>query len=378
MNKIEGPDLDVNSHEKHACWILQPIFNPKSLSNTGMSIKSEWVCFDIPFFLQLPDSFDDNVYARLYPTIDGKSAELRFKREPIESRGGKTFGMVVGDRLGNASYTKTRVGLTEPILKDIPEDETEGRYFLTSDLRDRDGYLIGESVQYLNQFLQAYRTSLEYFWIRPLTPREIVSFELVSVYENGEQETRHRKITGRSLKLPNATLGKEECGYLNGLLQDEVPIPLLDEIDLDTQDKIDLEESSLAVLNAERFFEIWLKNAFEIILRSRGWGDNEIDDLLKRDNGEYERLSNIAGNFVDHHLNFKFQDTDEYTGWLENTHKLRNEIAHEGYNANRDEAVNAYKAAIEATILLSNEFDDELSNTSLFNSDEYWERNILL
>lgn len=344
-----------------------------------MEVQYEWVCFDIPFFLQVPDSFKENEVARFYPSINGNTAELRFKREAREARGSETFGMAAGDRLGNVSYTKVRVGLGDDVLSEAP-DPSEGLNVLTSDLRGRDGYLIENAIDFLNRFLRVYRLSLGYYWIRPVTPHEIVSFELVSVHDDGDTEGRHRKIVPGALKPPSATISSEECGRLNYILQNEIPVAISDEIDLDTQDKIDLKETNLAVLNAERLFEIWLKNAFEVILAERGWKDDDIDDLLKNDRDEYNKLTNIAKNFTDHHLGFAFGETEEYQNWETKTHDLRNAVAHEGYTANKEEAVNAYKASVDAILCLSGEFEDELSGSELIlpDKDEYWEKNMLL
>lgn len=344
-----------------------------------METRHEWVCFDIPFFLQVPDSFEENETARFYPSIHGDTAELRFKRESVETRGGETFGMAAGDRLGNVSYTKVRVGLGGDVLSKAPEP-SQGRYALTSDLRGRDGHVIERAVRFLNRFLRVYRVALGYYWIRPLTPSEIVSFELVSVNSSGDTERRHRKITPESLKPPSATITVEECKALNGVLQKESPVMLTKEIDLDTQDKIDLEEANLAVLNAERLFEIWVKNAFESILVERGWSDAETENLLKNERGEYERLTNIVGTFINHHLGFAFEETEEYEVWKKETHTLRNAVAHEGYNASREEAIDAYTASVEAILCLSDQFEDELSGTEwiLPSKEEYWEKNMLL
>lgn len=344
-----------------------------------MSIQHEWVCFDIPFFLQVPDSFDDNEHARFYPSINGDTAELRFERAAVETRGGEIFGMAAGDRLGNVSYTKVRVGLGDDVLDAAPEP-TEGQYALTSDLRGRDGWLIEKAVGFLNQFLRVYRVSLGYYWIRPLTPREIVTFELVSVYEDGDTNARHRKITPGSLKPPNATLDAERCRALNAMMQHTSGVAVTGEIDLDTQDKIDLEETNLAVLNAERFFEIWVKNAFEVVLTERGWGSDDIEELLLTDDGEYEYISNIAGTFIDHHLDFAFSDMAEYDAWKEDTHNVRNAVAHDGYMASVEEALAAYKASAEAVLLLAEEFTTELTGTEweMPDAETYWERNMLL
>jgi hypothetical protein len=136
----------------------------------------------------------------------------------------------------------------------------------------------------------------------------------------------------------------------------------------------------LAVLNAERFFELWVKNAFEVVASERGWSDDKIADLLKKGNGEYEYISNIAGNFIGQHLDFAFSDTDEYDAWKGDTHNVRNAVAHEGYMASVEEAVAAYKANAEAVLLLAEEFSSELAGTEWKMPDEetYWKRNMLL
>lgn len=332
-----------------------------------MTLLYEWVCFDIPFFLQVPDSFRENKFARFYPVINGKSAELRFKRVSVENRAGMVYGMIPGDRLGNFSRTEVRVGFDKQIIDIIPETvKQEGSgYAFASGLRGRDGFLIGKAVQYLNRFLSVYRNLTGHYWIRQLNPQEIASYELVGVTESRDTNRRSRMVSGGALQFPTATFERSDIELINGHLRSESPLSIIDTIDLDTKDKIDLREYNLAVLNAERLFEVWLKKAFELVLSERGQSDEEIESLLKRDNGNYERLTQIVSNYVQQHLNFDFQDTSEYDNWMNETHRVRNAVAHEGYAANQREAVRAYESSLAAMALLSKEFEDELADTDL-------------
>ena len=83
-----------------------------------MEVAAEWVRFEIPYLLQVEDSFEDNKDARFHSRFEGVPAELQFKKQAREGneseRPGMMFGQIEGDRFGTVSYTNVKVGTSQP------------------------------------------------------------------------------------------------------------------------------------------------------------------------------------------------------------------------------------------------------------------------
>lgn len=337
-----------------------------------MQIAAEWVCFDIPFLIQAENSIDGNENARFHPYRDGISAEIRIEKKPTEHPSGQMAGLVEGDRLGTVSQTRIQVGFNSEFLSTIPDELTTDFEHVKADaymrkmpeLEGRDGFLIEAAVDYLNRFLDVYRTELDRYWIRELLPEEIVYFTLHSIVTDEQKHRRIRWFSGGTLVPMTAAISVEDTAYLNALLEEEAQIPVHQELDLAAQDKIDLREYDIAVINAATMFEAWLKNALRTVLRAEGLPEAEIESHFKHSPDHYKSITTIATDVVGRALHLNFEDTDEFSAWKKHTRNLRNDVIHEGYQPTKSEAEDAYTASTDAVDFLEEKVDKRLAELS--------------
>ena len=341
---------------------LRQLQNGTSLS-TSMEVVAEWVQFDIPYLLQVEDSIEGNEHARFRVEIDGVPAELQFKKEAQDNersdRPGMMFGLVEGDRHGNVSYTKVVVGFDQQLLNTIPEDmqknfESIKQGSPTKWLRgldNREGRIIRAAVDSINRFLEVYRASLGYYWVRGISPSEIIYFMRTTVSEN-EDEYNHGLMYPRGgLKPGTATLGEKEHNTLNARLQAEHQVPIEITLRLDAQDKLDLGEYRLAVITAGTMFETFLKDGLKELMAAEGMSDEDIRDVFVGE-GDYTGVKTLARETVPKTLHFDFEATEEYKIWNKQTREMRNKVIHEAYSPTQEEARAAYESANEAVEFL--------------------------
>jgi hypothetical protein len=147
----------------------------------------------------------------------------------------------------------------------------------------------------------------------------------------------------------------------------ESPVTIYNELDLNAEDKIDRTDYNSAIIDSATLFEAWLKDAFKAIACQQGHSEQEARELITKgdDSNEYLSPKNIA---LDHipNLGFGFADTVEFDDWDTKTREVRNKVVHEGYQADRKEAIQAKDSATDAIVRLSSEFNDELEGTPLF------------
>lgn len=330
-----------------------------------MKIAAEWVQFEIPYLLQVEDSFEENEDARFQPRIDDIPAELQFKKvahdDESHDRPGMMFGLVEGDRLGTVSYTKVSVGFDRQFLDTLSEDlqtdfETikQGpRTKWLKNLNGREGNIIHAAVDYVNRFLEVYRAALGYYWIRGVNPSEVVYFMRTTV-SNDREEYNHGSMYARGgLKLGTATIDEEGREVINNRLQAEHEVPFRISLRLDTQDKLDLGEYRLAVTTAGTMFEAFLKDGLRELIAAEGMSDEEIEAVFM-DDGDYTGIKTLATETIPKTLHFDFEATDEYEAWDKQTRELRNKVVHEGYIPSEEEARAAYEAADDAVEFLQN------------------------
>lgn len=339
-----------------------------------MQIAAEWVQFEIPYLLQVEDSFEGNEDARFCPRIADVPAELQFKKEARDDekgdRPGMMFGMVEGDRLGNVSYTKVKVGFDRQFLDSLPKDfqnnfenvkEGHPTKWL-KDLDGREGYIIQGAVDYVNRFLEIYRAGLGYYWIRGVSPAEVVYFMRTTVSTDGENYHHGTMYPRGGLKLGSATIDGEDHETLNARLQTEHQVPIEISLRLDARDKLDLGEYRLAVITAGTMFESFLKDGLKELMAAGGMSEDEIEAVFV-DDGDYTPITTLATETVPKTLHFDFEATDEFEAWDEQTREMRNRVVHEGYVPSEDEARAAYESAESVVEFLRNkmiERGDEL------------------
>ncbi|ELY52338.1 hypothetical protein [Natronococcus jeotgali] len=329
-----------------------------------MEVAAEWVQFEIPYILQVEDSFEGNKAARFRSSVEGVPAELQFKKEAREGeegeRPGMMFGQVEGDRLGNVSYTKVKVGFDRQLLDTLPDDLDDdfeavkegGPTKWLKNLDGREGRIIRAAVDHVNQFLEVYRASLGYYWIRGVSPSEVVYFMRATVSENGDTYDHGTMYPGNALTPGSSTIDKEAHDTIEARLDTEHKVPITISLRLDAQDKLDLGEYRLAVITAGTMFEAFLKDGLKDLMTAQGMPDDKIESVFV-DDGDYTSITTLAKETVPKTLHFDFEATDEFEAWDEKTREMRNRVVHEGYVPSEEEARAAYEAAADVVEFLT-------------------------
>lgn len=341
-----------------------------------MKIAAEWVQFEIPYLLQVEDSFEGNESARFHSRVRGVPAELQFKKEAREGeegeRPGMMFGQVEGDRLGNVSYTKVRVRFNRQLLDALPDELNDDFEALKEgsptkwlkNLNGREGRIIRAAVDQVNQFLEVYRASLGYYWIRGVSPSEVVYFMRTTVSKNEDTYDHGTMYPGSALTPGTSTIDEKAHNTIEARLDTEHKVPITISLRLDAQDKLDLGEYRLAVITAGTMFEAFLKEGLKDLMAAQGMSDDEIESVFV-DDGDYTSITTLAKETVPKTIHFDFKETDRFEAWDEETRKMRNRVVHEGYVPSEDEARAAYEAAADAVEFLTDkmvERHEELSN----------------
>jgi len=333
------------------------------------------IAFDIPYHIQVRDSFKGNRESRFYPVIENIPAELRFESNTVDSYSIAIAGTAVGDRHGNLGYSSVQVWFGEDFIDHIPEDiENEVAIdavpvFRMGSLGGLEGHLIENAVMYVNKFLEVYRSRTSFYWITPLSPYTITQFAVVDHYKNQSDDVRYRFVTESPLKT--GPLNDSVQNEIKRGVQLETPITLYNQLDLNAEDKISRGDYNSAIIDSAILFETWIKEAFQIIAVKKGYSESwAIDKVTKGDgSGDYLSPKNIASDQI-LRLGFDFSETDEFQRWDKKTREVRNNVVHEGYQSNENEAREAKSSAIKAIVRLCDEFEDELERSPLLVREE--------
>ena len=219
-------------------------------------------------------------------------------------------------------------------------------------LDGREGHIIRTAVGHVNQFLEIYRASLGYYWIRTVSPSEVVYFMRTTVPKSGENYHHGVMYPGSALTPGTSTISEESHDIIEARLNTEHEIPITISLRLDAQDKLDLGEYRLAVITAGTMFEAFLKDGLKELMAAEGMSDEEIESVFV-DNGDYTSISTLAKVTVPKALHFDFEETVEFESWDEKTREMRNRVVHEGYIPSEDEARAAFEAADTALEFLT-------------------------
>lgn len=356
--------------------MVRDSYKTNTILSSIMGVAAEWVQFEIPYILQVEDSFQGNESARFRSRVRGVPAELQFKKEGREGeeseRPGMLFGQVEGDRLGNVSYTKVKVGFDQQLL-DALSEELDDEFEAVKEgsptkwlknLDGREGRIIRAAVDHVNRFLEVYRASLGYYWIRGVSPSEVVYFMRTTVSENEDIYNHGTIYLGSALTPGTSTIDEEAHDTIEARLNTEHNIPIIISLRLDAQDKLDLGEYRLAVITAGTMFEAFLKDGLKDLMAAQGMPDDEIESVFV-DDEDYTSITTLAKETVPKTLHFDFEATDEFEAWDEKTREMRNRVVHEGYVPSEEEARAAYDAADDAVEFLTDkmiEHHQELSD----------------
>lgn len=336
-----------------------------------MGLRNYVVQFDIPYHIQVEDSFKENKDRRFYPVIDDIPAEIRFQSNAETEMDVGTAGTVAGDRHGNFGYSSVKVWFGNKFIQTIPEDIDDEMpidaepVFHMGQPRGTDRYLIKNAVEYLNKFLRIYRASTNFYWINSLSTYEIGRFSIADRYEDDTGDNRVRFVTQSALKsgpMDEAVLDRVRKG-----VQSPSPLTIYNELDLNAEDKIDRGEFNSAIIDSAILFEAWVEQAYQIVAVEQGKSEEEaLEDITKGDDSD-ETIS--PKNIIKDHLSkfgFDFSETDEFEAWDKDTRIVRHKVVHDGYQASQQEARDAKDGATAALVRLSDEFEQELRGTPVF------------
>lgn len=333
-----------------------------------MDIVAAWVQFEIPFLLQAEDSIDNPTKA-FQIQKDGIPAELRLSKQKQESsaHGGSMFGLVEGERLGNVSSTTVLIGFAEPFLESLDdayhveyeEVSEEGNTLMTSTLDTPQGKIAEGAVAWLNEFLETYRATFGYYWIRRLQPSEIAHFQLTFVAENGDEYTEGLMYAKDGLTLGTTTMDEEQRTILQSRLKSDESVPTPVALELDAKNNLDLGEYRLAVIVSATMFESLLKTSLREVMQAEGKSKEEIKKAFQRDDGGYKGVKQLAKE-CHKTFHFDFKGSDEFDAWNKKTRELRNSVIHEGYEPSEEEAVGALAAAEDARNLLTKKITERI------------------
>jgi len=333
-----------------------------------MTLKNIVVQFDIPYHIQVLDSFKENKESRFHPVIDQIPAEIRFKSNVEDTAGVAIAGTAAGDRHGNLGYSSVQVWFDSRFINQMPsefEDDlpaSDSLKFHMGPLIGKNGYVIKNSVKYLNKFISVYRHCTKFYWIKPLAPHAITRFQIIERFEDGSEEGRTQFVTKSAVK--SGPLQDELLQRIRHFVLNDMPDNLFYELILDAEDKIDRGEYNSAIIDSATMFEMWIKSAFEIAAVDQGYSKQESVNMITKgdDSDDYLNPKNIVSDQFPK-LGHDLSSLDVFDNWDKHTRKVRNKVIHEGYDACFEEAREAQDAAVSAVYEFAQELDEELEGT---------------
>lgn len=333
-----------------------------------MTLKNIVTQFDIPYHIQVLDSFKENKESRFYPVIDGIPAEIRFKSNVEDTAGIAIAGTAAGDRHGNLGYSSVQIWFDDKFISQMPtefEDEppaADSLKFHMGPLVGEKGHIIKNSVEYLNKFINVYRHCTKFYWVKPLSPHTITRFQIIERLEDGSEEAKMQFVTKSAVK--SGPLQDKILERIRHFTSNGMPDNLFYELILDAEDKIDRGEYNSAIVDSATMFEVWIKSAFEIAAVDQGYSDQESTNMITKggDSEDYLSPKNIVRDQFPK-LGHNLSDLEIFGEWDNNTRKVRNKVVHKGYNASFEESREAQDAAVSAVFKFAQELDEELEGT---------------
>lgn len=326
------------------------------------------VDFEVPYLFQVEDSLegDGDPY---YIQLEECPAELYFKKLPKGGEGIKIAGQMIGDRLGNVSTTAVRIHFGHQLVESIPEERIEKTppdsvvFQSGSHIQGARGYIIEAAVGAINRFTEVYRQATASYWMRRLFPHEIFNFRLIEIHQNRENDKTHIQYSNSPYEGFGSVIDQETEKSIRRMLQNGAEIPVYARVEMETLNQISIGEYSLAVLNAQRNFEMWAKNVTYALLKNE-YGESKAEDLMIDREGQWTPIRGTLA-YLDQHLDASFRETEEYNRWDNAYDDIRNEVAHAGKVATNAEANEMYTACQQAQLRIFDTFEEELQGTAL-------------
>lgn len=317
------------------------------------------VAFDIPYYLELEDSISGNEDWRFKVTYNSVESEFRFKKQVLEQApNGMKFR---GDRNGKYWNTKVEVHLNDIFYEAIPSKEhsTNGDEIIFGLPDEYSKYLLGWTIDFLNELLEIYRIFTNKFWIKHLGLADIVEFNVTEMYDDGTLASS-KYFVGLE-EIDDRKVDTEMRDAMKEFLAEDQSLNLVKYIDLDIQDEIARRDFEMAILNCSRLFEVWLKLAYIEIMDDRGRKSKKEAARICRDTP--------TGSFMEEtfyaHTGFDLEGCTEYSNWETQVWEVRGGIIHGNRLAEHDEARQAYETTKKLIARILDEFESELEGSSV-------------
>lgn len=333
-----------------------------------MSIEDIIVEFEIPYLLEVRDSFDKNPEWRFDVSFNSVEAEFRFKKICIQE-GVDGANYVRGNRNGLISRTAVQVWFNDIFYQAIPDrtnDETpDGDEMILHEIPGQySRYVIGYSLDFLNQFLEAYRTNLDDQWVKPLGISDVIDFKVTADLEDGGSDTVIYQPGVEPIKELRVTETKRDS--IQEFISEDKSVNLFKKIDLDTEDNIARREYDIAVLNSARLFEVWIKTAYIAIMDRREGSEEEARRIA---------IETPFGSFVEEKIRadigLDIGSMPEYSEWKQKVWEVRKDVIHDGRRVEEEVANEAYRVTKMLLGRLLAEVGDELEDTTLHAEIDY-------
>lgn len=330
------------------------------------------VHFEIPFLLRVEDSINDDP-PKYTVNIEGCEIGVDFEKKLGGTNSVKMAVQSHSDRLGRVSKTRCRIEFGSEYLSEVL-DEVEGSPIGPDpavavgsgqfSVDEQPRRLASDAVQAINTCLQSYRRVTEEYWLRDLFVEELLHFHVTGIDIEGQEHSSEQTMTAAPMTGFGSTLPDEEHDEFVEAISSDGEYNTFLELELNVREQIDVGQYELGVIDSYRIFELWVKNASEVIMAARGKSQTEVNSKLKS-NGEYASLMNIIKNILkdDSDIKYDFSLKSEFTAWDSATNELRNDIVHEGANVSKSQALNAHEITGIALRKFYSGFKSELSGT---------------
>lgn len=202
------------------------------------------------------------------------------------------------------------------------------------------------SLDYLNRYLTAFRTTVAAYRIHTLTIAHLpetleilINDEIVALYSTFIEDD----ITDVE-ELPFDLLTR--VGNKMNIWDDYPEVMAVDGFFENAKSYLAKEELPYAIIEFQTSFELFLRNSYRYILTSKSTPQAEIEKLVSIRNLKVI-ITKKLGPLLD--VDLGYQTPGPMKDWNDNLYTLRNKVVHNGqYNITKQQALNAQEAYINA------------------------------
>ncbi|HEX9155399.1 MAG TPA: hypothetical protein VF819_07530 [Nitrospira sp.] len=337
--------------------------------------KLKLVCFDLPFVLNVGDSWKDEaleewataisegktpplhvrhaspsgnnstvhlpkvLVAPYEVALPGRVVQLATLRRVNQERAIKIFAEIPGDRAGKASLSSVRV------LMDVSG--------MSNDKQWDAEFLCQIALDAVNHFIDHYRIIANRPFLGHVTLSVVQEFSLFTIFDDDStQKQTYMHGSGSAWMFVSGLEGAKDATLRAAVAQLESP-PILAILDSDIVDHLDLREWRLAVIQLAVLFEAWLSRFIRTRFAKSGLGSAAMEAKFVRSDGQPKSATAIAKGLVKEATGFDFATTTEYDNWAKDVRDLRNDLVHgKRFDVTESEAMGAYRAVHAAIALL--------------------------